>query len=91
MQAIQATAQITGQQAQQYIGASFKIDKLPYYISDSIGANLAYVNTDEETASNLQQMAQAQAQQEAIQQYLQMAQSNPALGSQPVQTGINQQ
>jgi hypothetical protein len=91
MQAIQATAQITGQQAQQYIDAAFKVEKLPYYIADSIGANLAYVNTDEETLNNLQQMAQAQAQQEAMQQYLQMAQSNPALGSQPVQTGVNQQ
>lgn len=86
MQSIQAVAQISGQQAQQYIDASFKVEKLPYYIANSIGADLSYVNTDEETAANLAQAAQ----QQAIQQYLQMQQTNPALGTQPVQTGVNQ-
>lgn len=84
LQSVQAVAEVTGQQAQQYIEAAFKVNKIPFFIADSLGTDMSLVNNDAEVMANLQQAAQNNA----LQQLLALQAANPALGQAPVQTGL---
>ncbi len=86
LQSIQALANATGQEAQEYINAGYKINKLPNWFAKNIGVDMSLVNTDEEVNNNLDEFAKAKA----AQQIAQINMSNPALGSQPVNTGVIQ-
>lgn len=87
LQAMQYTATVTGQQAQQYLNASFKIDEIAHYVADSLGADMTMVYTVDEAKQNLanaqqaQQQAMQQQQQAALQLELAKRQANPALSA----------
>lgn len=86
LQTIQVIAQTTGQEAQEYINASIKLNKLPNWVARNLNADMSMINTDDEIEGKLQQFAEAQAQQNMMQLQAQ----NPALGTKPINTGVIQ-
>ena len=80
LQAIQFTAAVTGNQAQVYINSAFDVISIPRYVSEAVGAPLDLVHTSADTKAALTKIVNAAAQMQA--------QANPALGTQPLSTGL---
>lgn len=86
LQVIQVIAQTTGQEAQQYINASIKLEELPNWVAKNLGVDMSLVNTDDEISDKLKEFAQQNVQQ----QLMQIRAANPAFGTSPVNTGVIQ-
>ena len=87
LQAIQTIAQVSGNNAQQAIATSIDIARLPTWIANSLGADMSLFRTTEEVKAMMEQMQKIAHQQQEMQQ-MQQSSANPALGTRPVDTGV---
>lgn len=84
MQAVQSIAQISGNNAQQAIMTSIEVAKLPTWIAEHLGADMSLFRTTAEVQASMEMQQKIAQQRQSMQQML----SNPALGTRPVDTGI---
>ena len=84
LQAIQTIAQVSGNNAQQAIATSIDIARLPTWIANSLGADMSLFRTTEEVTTAMNALQKIAHQQQAMQQ----SSANPALGTRPVDTGV---
>jgi hypothetical protein len=85
MQSIQSIAQIAGNNAQQAIAMAVDLPKLSTWIPESLGADMSLFRTTDEVRAMMEQLQKVAQQQQTLQQ---LQQSNPALGTRPVTTGV---